>query len=177
MCWEFVQDLEMGFGLDDWIYWHLIHSTQDYRQLQRYCWSTHFTAYHYTHTTVLSLHYSYPGNRFITVSLSLQITHEVFFSQPNYPLAIILQLSIQKARLNSIPLLRSSYPGRLVSRNSTQFSSIELFFTTTLHRPRRKHSLPLVGKACLQRHCIEMVVTQLLLVYSLPQEFVYWVVA
>jgi hypothetical protein len=29
---------------------------------------------------------------FITVSLSLQITHEVFFAPPNYSLAIILQL-------------------------------------------------------------------------------------
>jgi hypothetical protein len=27
----FVRDLQMGFGLDDSIYWHLIHSTRDYR--------------------------------------------------------------------------------------------------------------------------------------------------
>jgi hypothetical protein len=32
-------------------------------------------------------------------------------------------------------------PGRLASRNSTPLDSTELFFITTLHRPRRKHSL------------------------------------
>jgi hypothetical protein len=42
-----------------------------------------------------------------------QITYEVFFSQPNSFLAIILQLPIPKTRLNSIPLLPSSYPGRM----------------------------------------------------------------
>jgi hypothetical protein len=40
-------------------------------------------------------------------------------SQPNSFLVIILQLPIPKTRLNSIPLLPSSYPGRLASRNST----------------------------------------------------------
>jgi hypothetical protein len=59
----------------------------------------------------------------ITVSLSLQITHEVFFSQPNSFLAIILQLPIPKTQLTSIPLLPSSYPGKLTSRNSTNFSA------------------------------------------------------
>jgi hypothetical protein len=47
---------KMGFGLDDWIYWHLIHSTRYYRQLQRYRWSTHFTLHRYTRTRFLSLH-------------------------------------------------------------------------------------------------------------------------
>jgi hypothetical protein len=37
----------------------------------------------YKRIRVLSLHQSYPGNGFITVSLSLQITHKVFFSPPN----------------------------------------------------------------------------------------------
>jgi hypothetical protein len=46
---------------------------------------------------------------FITVSLSLQITHEGFFSQPNSLLAIILQLSIPKTRLSSVPLFPRSY--------------------------------------------------------------------
>jgi hypothetical protein len=35
-----------GFRLDDWIYWHLIHSTRDYRQLQSYSYfhTLQFTA-------------------------------------------------------------------------------------------------------------------------------------
>jgi hypothetical protein len=49
----------------------------------------------------------------------LQIAHEVFFLQPNFFLSIILQLSIPKTRLSSIPLFPSSYPGRLASRNPT----------------------------------------------------------
>jgi hypothetical protein len=52
-----------------------------------------------------------------------------------------------ETRLSSIALLPSSHPGRLASRNSTQFFSTELFITTTLHGPRRKHSLSIVGKA------------------------------
>jgi hypothetical protein len=36
-------------GLDDWIYWHLIHTTLNYRQLQRSRWSTHFIVQCYKH--------------------------------------------------------------------------------------------------------------------------------
>jgi hypothetical protein len=36
---EDVRYLQTGFGLDDLIYWHLIHSTRNYRQLQRYRYS------------------------------------------------------------------------------------------------------------------------------------------
>jgi hypothetical protein len=75
-------------------------------------------------------------------------------------------------QLNSIPLLPSSYPGRLPSRNST-----ELFLIITLHGSRRKHSLSIVEKACLQRRCITTEVTQLLLTYSVLRECVYLVVA
>jgi hypothetical protein len=57
-------------------------------------------------------------------------------------------------QLNSIPLLPSSYPGRPASRNPTQFFSTELFCITTLHGPRRKHCLSIVGKVCLKRRCI-----------------------
>jgi hypothetical protein len=37
-----ISDYRRDFGLDDWIYWHLINTTPDYRQLQRYYWSTNF---------------------------------------------------------------------------------------------------------------------------------------
>jgi hypothetical protein len=59
-------------------------------------------------------------------ALSLQITYEVFFSQPNSFLVIILQLPIPKTGLGSIPLLSSSCLGRLASRNSTRLLSSEL---------------------------------------------------
>jgi hypothetical protein len=51
-----MRDLLTGFGLDDSIYWHPIHTTRNYEQLQRYRRSTYFTVHRYTHTSVLSLH-------------------------------------------------------------------------------------------------------------------------
>jgi hypothetical protein len=53
-------------------------------------------------------------------SLTLTSAHYEVFSQSNSFLAFILQLPIPKTRLSSIPLLPSSYPGRLESRNSTR---------------------------------------------------------
>jgi hypothetical protein len=47
------------------------------------------------------------------------MTHEVYFSQPNSLLAIILLLSIPKTRLNLVSLLPNTNPGRLASLNST----------------------------------------------------------
>jgi hypothetical protein len=78
----------------------------------------------------------------------------------------------RNCRLNSVPLLTTSYPGRLASRSSTCHwtASTELFFLTTLHWPRRKPSLSIAGKACLQCRCIATEVTQLLLAYSLPRD-------
>jgi hypothetical protein len=83
----------------------------------------------HTYTRILSLHYSHPGNWFITVSLSLQITPEVFFSQPNPFRTLILQLLLSKSRLNSIP---TSYLGRLASRSPTLHFRL-LFYTILLY--------------------------------------------
>jgi hypothetical protein len=80
----------------------------------------------------------------------------------SFLLAIILQ--------QSIPLLSSSYPGRLASRTSTVHFSTEFLFITILQGPRTKHRLSIVGKACLQCRCIATEVTQLLLAYSLQRE-------
>jgi hypothetical protein len=70
------------------------------------------------HTHTHTLGFSVFTSRILATylnSLSLRITHEVFFSQPNFFLAIILQVPIPKTRLNSIPLLPGSSPGRLAS--------------------------------------------------------------
>jgi hypothetical protein len=82
-------------GLDWLIYCTLCIHNSELQAIQRYRWSTHFPVHRCTRTRVLSLHLWYPGNGFITVSLLLRITHEVFFSQPNFFLAIILQLPTQ----------------------------------------------------------------------------------
>jgi hypothetical protein len=61
-----------------------------------------------------------------------------------------------KCQFNSI---RSSYPGRLASRTRLYYLLLyaaEHFFITTLHEPRRKHSLSVVEKACLLFRCLAM---------------------
>jgi hypothetical protein len=99
--------------------------------IQRYCWTTHFTVHRCTHIWVFSLHYTYPGNWSITVSLSLQITHEVVFVPPNSFLAISSQspsTSIARTETNSRQQLNL-------------YCSIEFFFITTLNGPHWKQHL------------------------------------
>jgi hypothetical protein len=55
--------------------------------------------------SVFTLHSPFPGNGFIPVSLSVQITHEVFFAQPN-PFLAISQLPRPEG-LYSVPLLQA----------------------------------------------------------------------
>jgi hypothetical protein len=52
-----------GFGLDDWIYWFVIHTSRDYRQYSTIAISTLFTVHRYRSFRVFILHQSYPGNR------------------------------------------------------------------------------------------------------------------
>jgi hypothetical protein len=131
-----------GSGLDDWIYCTLfVHSTRDYRQYSSIA-DLHTLQLTITHALGVSV---FTSHILATVSLSLQITHEVFFSPPNSFITIILQVPIQKTPLNSIPLLPRSYiPAGW--RLETPFCSIllyaaEHFFITTLHGPRRKQPL------------------------------------
>jgi hypothetical protein len=53
-------------------------------------------------------------------------------SQPNSFLALVLRLPIPKIRLHSIPLLPSSYPGRLASRNATRLDSTRLDYCSLI---------------------------------------------
>jgi hypothetical protein len=141
---------ETGFGLDDWIYCTLyIHNTQDYRQ--------------YSVIAILHTLQSYPDNGYITVSLSLQITREVFLSQRSSFLAIVLKLPVPKTRLSSIPLLQSSYTGRLASRNLTLhslttvlylvcFSLLCPFYNPSAWTPTENNLY--VDEVCLPRHCL-----------------------
>jgi hypothetical protein len=105
-------------------------------------------------------------------SLTVTVAHyEVFFAQPNSLLAIILLTA------NSIQFLCSQAHILAGWRLETRLDSTVLFFIIIMQGPRRKRSLSIVGKAWLQRRCIAMEVTRLLLEYSLPEECVYWVVA
>jgi hypothetical protein len=64
-------------------------------------------------------------------------------------------------------MLPSSYPGILAYWNSTPHRTIsnELFFITTLHGLCRRHSLSIVEKPCLQRHCVATEVSRFFLAY------------
>jgi hypothetical protein len=89
-CVKGVRDLQDGF----WIGWLDLLTPYSHNSglqaIQRFRCSTHFTVRRCTRTRILSLHWSYPGNGFITLPLLLQITHGVFFAQPDFFLAIIL---------------------------------------------------------------------------------------
>jgi hypothetical protein len=87
--------------------------------------------------------------------MSLQITYEVFFSQPNSFLATIMRLPTPKTRLNSISLLPSSYSGWLAPRNSTiHFSTTTVLYCQTLSY---NHFVRATQKeACLFIRCLTM---------------------
>jgi hypothetical protein len=105
----------------------------------------------------------------ITVSLSLQITHEVFFAPPN---SFLCHYS---ATLNSedSTQFNSSAP-KLISWLAvvSKLDSTQLFFITTLHGPNRKQPL-----YCWEGVFIATEVTWLLPTYSLSRGCVYRVVA
>jgi hypothetical protein len=118
-----------GFGLDVWIYCTLyIHTIRDYRQYYAIA-ILHTLRFTTAHALGFSDFTSRTLATDLSVSLTLQFTREVFFSQPNSFLAIILQLPIPKTQLNSNPLFPSSYPGRLASRNSTLHYSTTVLYS------------------------------------------------
>jgi hypothetical protein len=138
-----IKNVTFNSDLQDWVWigWldllRLKHSPiSELKAIQRYCYSTHFTFHRCTRTRFLSLQKPCPSNGFITILLSLRNTHKVFFAQPISFLSIILQLPILKTRLNSIPLLPSSYTGRLGSRKSAfQFRLDYCFYSIQLLLP------------------------------------------
>jgi hypothetical protein len=159
-----------GFRLDELIYWHRIYTTRDYRQ-----YSAITELHNLQFTVTYALGFSVFISRIlatdsIIISLSLQISHELFFAQPNSFLAIILPTA------NSIQFLCSQAHIPAGWRLETRLFSAELFFIATLHGPRREHNLFIIGKACLHRRCIAAEVTRLWLAYSLQRECVYRVV-
>jgi hypothetical protein len=138
-----------GFGLADWIYWHFIHITRDYRQ---YGAITDLRTLQFTfaHAQELSAFTS----RILATGFQQSHCHfnshmeSSFHSQiPFLPLFCSYQFRrLDSIRFDSIPPLPSSYPGRLASRNSTYhfrllFRTGEHFCITTVYGPRREHSL------------------------------------
>jgi hypothetical protein len=112
---------------------------------------------------------------FITVSLSLQITHEVFFAQSDTFLAISSQSHSTANSLSS----NSSTPKLIFwQAGVSKLNSINLFpfYNPSTQTTHKTQPLSIV-EVCLQGCCIATEVIRLLLAYSLPQECVYRTVA
>jgi uncharacterized integral membrane protein len=108
---EYRRNLDWVTGIIDTIDTH-----SELQVIQR-CWSKHFIVHHYTHTSVLSLHLSYPGNAFqqssyTRTSLSLQHTWNLLFTD----IIIVLLCLFSNSTANSWDYLNSdsSWPVILV---------------------------------------------------------------
>jgi hypothetical protein len=78
------------FGWDDWLFDTLFTELM-ITAIYSATADLHTLKFTVPHTTVLNLHWSYPGNGFIIVSLSHQIIHEIFCAQSNSFLATSTQ--------------------------------------------------------------------------------------
>jgi hypothetical protein len=96
--------------LVDWMYWHIIHTTRNYRQS-----SATADLHTVTHAPEFSVFTSRILAPDLYVSPKLRITHEVVLSQPNSYLDIILQLPNEVN--SSAPKLHIPAGGRLETRH------------------------------------------------------------
>jgi hypothetical protein len=146
-CRGFVRDIRRVFDSIIGFIATYTFTTRDYR---KYSAIADLHTLHFTVTSALG--FSVFTNRimatdFVTVSPSLQITHKVFLSQPNFFLAIILQLPIPKTPINSIILCSQAHtpagwrPETRLFTSRLLFYSAEHVLITTLHGPLRKHNL------------------------------------
>jgi hypothetical protein len=92
--------------------------------------TAHFPVHRSTRNRFLSLHQPYPGNGFIALSLALQITHRVLFSQPK-SLSCPYSCDCQFRRLDSIQFLCSQAHIPAGWRLEARSSCSRLLFSTT----------------------------------------------
>jgi hypothetical protein len=133
--------------VSDWIYCHLIHSTRNYKQLQRYHWSTHFTVT-VTHALGSQSSLVVPWQRIykcltVTAAHMKSSLHSQFVSCHLFSITYDYHLcqfpaetANSETRLSS--LLPSSYPGRLASRNSTDSNDLLCPFYNNSARTTQK---------------------------------------
>jgi hypothetical protein len=142
-----------GFALDDWTYWHLIHTALDYRQYSAVA-ILHPFQFTVTHALGFSVFTSrILATDFVAVSLSLQITHEVFFSQPNSFHAIIQQLPNQ---FDSIAPELISLQAGISKLDSTRLLSCQLRKLPYNHFARTTQKTASIEEACVLICCLAM---------------------
>jgi hypothetical protein len=163
--------LDWMIGFTDSLF-TLHRTTGNTAQLLIYTHTVHSCTHTHTHTHTLGFSVF---TRLIQAtdfnSLTVTSNHISFASGNSFFFAVTLHMLT----------LFNAYAPKLISWQAgvLKFDSISLnwiLFLTTLHGPHRKHSLSIVGKACLQHRFIATEVIRLLLAYLLPQACVYKVV-
>jgi hypothetical protein len=102
----------------DWmIYWHVIHKTPDYRQYSAIA-DLHTLQFTVTH----ALGHSVFTSIILVTDLYQSHCHFKLHMKSSFHGIIRFFSLFYNYQLNSIPLLSSSYPGRLASRNSTRLN-------------------------------------------------------
>jgi hypothetical protein len=145
----------MDFGLDDWIYWHLIHTARDYRQYSALA-DLHSLQFTVTHTLGFSVFTS------CILATELQQSHCHFKSHMkssfhSLPPFLPLFCNCQFRGLNSARIPVSWHPETRLFTPRLLFYTVRHFLITTLHEPRRKHSLYYLGSVLLIC-CLTMVI-------------------
>jgi hypothetical protein len=137
-CRGYCVTCKAGFGLGDWIYWHLIHTTRDYRQYSAIT-DLHTVQFTITH----ALGFSVFTSRILATDLSqshCNIWSLLFTAQflPCYFFSVTLDCHLQNSTLYL----------------TTHSNDLLCPFITHWHGPRRKHSLAVVEKASLLIRCL-----------------------
>jgi hypothetical protein len=128
-----------GFGLNDWIYWHLMHS-----QLET---TRNYSAIAYLHSLQLTvthvLMFSMFTGRILATDLSQSHCH--FKSQMESPFHNLIPFLplFCNCQLKPVPLFRAGWrpETRLFTSDSNTVPCAEHFIVTTLHGPHGKHIL------------------------------------
>jgi hypothetical protein len=105
------------FGLDHWIYWHLLHTSRNYRQYSAIA-DLHTSQFTVTQERGFSVFTS----RILATDLSQSHCHFTSHMKTSSHRLILLLSLFSNGQLGSIPLLSSSYPARPASRTSTHFT-------------------------------------------------------
>jgi hypothetical protein len=164
-----------GVWIREWIYWPLIHTTRNNKQLQRYCWSTNFTDNHSTRLAFLqpvvfsSRSLTTGSNNGDSPTSCAQVLSSEPLCQLNCQLkysAISSQSPLQNSTLSWLGRPNCLQDGPRRKHNP---AIVVEAFTTPLHSNGR-------GEYHIENNPLRRVVI-LLHVYSLPRERVYRAVA
>jgi hypothetical protein len=126
--------------------------------------SPHFTVHCYTRTRVVNLH-----SRILATDLQKSYCHIKSYIKLSLHRLVPFFHYSAAAKSEGSAQFHSSAPKQGGVSNIDKHFPTDFFYINTLHGPSRKHSLSIVGKACLQGRFITTEVTLLLLTYSLPR--------